>query len=277
MLTLFAAMGLVTQSGGVFHVTARAREHLAASSPWNMGAYFSSMKDRGPTLDMLKVLRTGKPANWGSYDSQAWAQAMERQDFAASFTAAMDCRGVLLGPAMARRLDLGDRHALLDVAGGSGIYACALVSRHPHLRAAVLEKPTVDGIARECIAKQGCAEKVEVIAGEMFSEEWPAGFDVHLLSNVLHDWDEPAALQLLKKSHASLAEGGLLLLHDAYINAGKNGPLHVAEYSALLMQITEGKCYSVGEMRALLGDAGFEWADHQPSAVGRSVIVARKI
>ena len=80
---------------------------------------------------------------------------MEREDFAAQFTAAMDCRGTLLGPAMAKKLDLSQSTALLDVAGGSGIYACAVVTRHPHLRAAVFEKPPVDRIAREAIAKQG--------------------------------------------------------------------------------------------------------------------------
>src|SRR5436190_723685 len=155
MLTLFTAQGLLTQSGGVFHLTIRAREHLVAGSFYNLAPYYASMKDRQPTLDMLTVLKTGKPANWGSYDPQAWAQAMERPDFAAQFTAAMDCRGVLLGPALAKRLDLSTHKALLDIAGGSGIYACALVARHPHLRAAVLDKPPVDRVARASIEKRG--------------------------------------------------------------------------------------------------------------------------
>jgi len=276
MMTLFNAMGLTTLSGGVFHCTLRAREHLCAGSPWNLAPYYVSMKDRAPTLDMLRVLRTGKPANWGSYDPQAWAQAMEREDFAQSFTAAMDCRGVLLGPALARKVDLAGQRAVLDVAGGSGIYACALVVRHPHLRAAVLEKPPVDRIARESIARQGCAAQVEVIAGDIFTADWPTGFDTHLLSNVLHDWDEPGVRALLAKSHAALAPDGLLIVHDAFINAEKTGPLHVAEYSALLMNITEGKCYSLAELRVFLSGAGFDWMEHQPTAVSRGYILARR-
>ena len=276
MMTLLAAMGLVQQTGGVFLCTLRAREHLTAGSPWNLAPYYTSMKDRPQTLDMLKVLRTGKPANWGSYDPQAWAQAMEREDFAKPFTAAMNCRGVLLGPALARKVDLAESKALLDIAGGSGIYACALVARHAHLRASVFEKPPVDRIARESIAERGYSEKVSVITGDMFTDAWPGDFDVHLISNVIHDWDEPVVRDLLAKSSAALPKGGLLLIHDAHINADKTGPLHVAEYSALLMNITEGKCYSVREMGAYLSDAGFEWIDHQPTAVGRSVIVARK-
>jgi precorrin-6B methylase 2 len=276
LMTLLVAQGLVTQSGGVFLCTLRSREHLVASSPWNLAPYFTSMKDRPQTLDMLKVLRTGKPANWGSYDPQAWAQAMERDDFAKPFTAAMDCRGVVLGPAMARKLDLSEQTALLDVAGGSGIYACALVAQHPHLKASVFEKPPVDRIARESIAARGYTEKVSVVAGDMFADVWPTGFDTHLISNVLHDWDEPTVRQLIAKSFAALPSGGKLIIHDAHINAEKTGPLHVAEYSALLMNITEGKCYSVGEMRSYLSEAGFDWLDYQQTAVARSFILAAK-
>ena len=275
MMTLFNAMGLTTMAGGVFHCTLRAREHLSKSSPWNMGPYYTSMKDRPQTLDMLKVLRTGKPANWGSYDPQAWAQAMERDDFAASFTEAMDCRGVLLGPALAKKLDLSGHRALLDVAGGSGIYACSIAARHEHLQAAVLEKPPVDRIARECIARREGSERVKVVTGDIF-KAWPEGYDAHLISNVLHDWDEPLVRELIGKSAAALPSGGVLIIHDAHINAEKTGPLHIAEYSALLMNITEGKCYSVGEMRSYLSEAGLDWVEQQPTAAGRSYILARK-
>lgn len=277
MMTLFSAMGLVTQSGGVFHVTIRAREHLNSASPWNLAPYYASMKDRAATIDMLKVLKTGKPANWGGYDPQAWAQAMEREDFAQQFTEAMDCRGVLLGPALAKKLDLSERHAVLDIAGGSAIYACSIVARHPNIRAAVFEKPPVDKVARAAIERRGFAGKVYVISGDMFTDAWPCDFDVHLISNVLHDWDEAEVKTLLSKSHAALPSGGLLIIHDAFINAEKTGPLHVAEYSALLMNITEGKCYSIGEMRSYLSECGFDWLGHHPTAVGRSFILAQKI
>jgi SAM-dependent methyltransferase len=277
MVTLCVAMGLITQSGGVYHLTLRAREHLVGGSMWNLGPYYASLKDRPQTLDMVKVLKTGKPANWGSYDPQEWAKAMERPDFATQFTAAMDCRGVYLGHALARKVDLSESKALLDIAGGSGIYSCALAARYPQLKATVLERPPVDRIAREAIEKQGGSDRVSVITGDMFKEDFPTGFDVHLISNVLHDWEDPQVRELIAKSHAALNTDGLLLIHDAHINAEKTGPLPVAQYSALLMQVTEGKCYSVGEMRAYVTDAGFEWQAFHQTAADRSVIVAKKI
>jgi len=277
LMTLCNAMGLTTPAGGCFHLTLRAREHLSASSPFSLAPYYASLRDRPQTLDMVKVLRTGKTANWGSYEPDDWHRAMERPEFAAQFTAAMDCRGVHLSGAMAKKLNLDESKALLDIAGGSGIYACSLVAHYPHLKAAVFEKPPVDRIARESIARRGGEGLVEVIAGDMVTQPLPGGFDVHLLSNVLHDWDEPFVRELLAKSHAALEPGGLLIVHDAYINAEKTGPLPVAQYSALLMQLTEGKCYSVGEMRSYFNEIGFDWIDHHHSAADRSFILARKV
>lgn len=277
MMTLLNSLGLTTVAGGVFHLTLRGREHFVSSSHWNLSPYYRSLKDRSQTLDMVKVLKTGKPANWGSYDAAAWAEAMERPDFAEPFTAAMNCRGVFLGQAMAAKLDLSEHHSLLDVAGGSGIYSCAIAARHKHIKAAVFEKPPVDRIARETIEKYSAGDRISVIAGDMFNEALPTGYDVHLISNVLHDWEEPEVRAILKKSHDALPAGGLLVVHDAYINAEKTGPLPVAQYSAQLMHSTEGKCYSLGEMRDYVTSIGFEWEGHELTGADRSYVTARRI
>ena len=277
MLTLFVALGWLRKESEVLHLTEMAREFLVADSPSFLGPYYAALKDRPVCKDMLAVLRTGKPANWGSFkDEKEWAKAMEGEAFAKHFTAAMDCRGAYLGPEMARRLDLKDFKHVLDIAGGSGVYACALAANHPHLKATVLEKPPVDKISREGIARRGFSGRISVAVGNMFTDPFPAGCDIHLFSNVLHDWDEPVVRQLLAKSFASLPPGGLLVIHDAHINAEKTGPLPVAAYSALLMNISEGKCYSVTEMDAYLRDVGFGTFNYFPTAADRSVITARK-
>ena len=82
--------------------------------------------------------------------------------------------------------------------------------------------------------------------------------------------------QLIEKSFAALPAGGLLVIHDMHINAQKTGPLPVAAYSALLMTITEGKCYSVAEIDGYLCEAGFQQAQFIPTAADRSVIIGRK-
>jgi 3-hydroxy-5-methyl-1-naphthoate 3-O-methyltransferase len=277
MLTLFTAMELIEFRGGVFQLTEMAREHLVKSSPWFIGPYYDSMKERPVCRDLLTVLRTGQPANWASLKHEKdWAKAMEGEAFARQFTAAMDCRGTFLGPAMAKRLHCADHHHLLDIAGGSGIYSCALVAQHPHLRATVLEKSPVDEITHRSLVARGFADRVKVKVGDMFADALPEDCDMHLFSNVLHDWDEPRVRQLLAKSFAALPAGGMIVIHDAHINADKTGPLPVAAYSTLLMTITEGKCYSEKEMAEYLHAAGFSGINYFPTAADRSVITARK-
>jgi hypothetical protein len=277
MLTLFTAMALLRSENGIFSLTSLAREHLVKTSQWFIGPYFESLKERPVCRDMVTVLRTGKPANWASLKNEKeWAKAMESDAFANQFTAAMDSRGVYLAPAMARKLDCSKHHRLLDIAGGSGIYACAIVARHPHLRATVLEKSPVDRITQRCLADRGFAAHIDVHIGDMFSDPFPSGSDIHLFSNVLHDWDVNRVQQLLKKSFVGLPSGGMIVIHGAHINADKSGPLPVAAYSSLLMTITEGKCYSEKEISDYLTAAGFSNITHTPTAADRSVITADK-
>lgn len=277
MLTLFVAMGLLERDGTKVRLTPLAREHLVSTSAWFLGPYYASLKDRPVCKDFLQVLRTDKPANWGSFKAEKdWARSMEDEAFANSFTAAMDCRGVYLAQAVAKKVNCSHRRKFLDIAGGSGIYACSAVAHHPHLNAAVFEKPPVDQVAKKAIEKRGYSQRVEVISGDMFKEPLPPGFDVHLISNVLHDWNEQTVEQILAKSFEALPRGGLLVIHDAHINHDKTGPLPVASYSAMLMHSTEGKCYSLSELFPMLKRAGFVEPQFTETAADRSIVTALK-
>jgi O-methyltransferase domain len=275
MLTLFVANGFLALKDGIYSVTALGQEHLVSTSPTFLGPYYASLKDRPVVKDFIIILRTDKPANWGSYkDEKPWTEAMLTDEFATTFTAAMDCRGFTLGPAMAQASPIATRTRLLDIAGGSGIYACALVANHPTLTATVFERAPVDGIARKMIAKRGFQDRVDVAAGDMFMDTLPTGYDVHLFSNVLHDWDTDKVRTLLAASAKALPKGGLLIVHDAHLNDDKTGPAPVAAYSALLMSVTEGRCYGTGEMRDLMTAAGFTDIRHQDTACDRSIVTA---
>jgi SAM-dependent methyltransferase len=277
MLTLCVAMGLLERDGEIFRVTMQAREHLIGRSPFFLGPYYASFRERPVCRDLLTVLRTGRPANWaGTAGGSDWATAMSDETFARQFTAAMDCRGLYLGQRAAQAVDLNGRQALLDIAGGSGVYACAFVAHHPQLRAAVFEKPPVDAVARRAISERGFADRVDVVAGDMLASPLPGGFDVHLISNVLHDWDVPRVRALLARSLEALAPGGLLMIHDAHLDADKRGPLAVAAYSVMLMHGTEGRCYSSAELDAILTDVGFAPSRFVATVADRSLILATR-
>lgn len=277
MLTLFRANGFIeTDAVGKSSLTDTAREHLVSSSPFFLGAYYDGMKDRPVALDYLKVLKTGKPANWASLeDKDDWHHAMLEEDFAREFTAAMDCRGLALGQALAQAVagSIGDRKHVLDIGGGSGIYAATMIAAHPQLSATVFEQAPVDAIAREAIAGHGLSDRVDIATGNFFTDPWPEA-DIHLLSNVLHDWDFPEVRKILERSAAALPVGGLLIVHEVFINDTKTGSVPAAEYSALLMHVTQGKCYTPGEYAAILEELGFEVAGYQDTLGDRGFFTA---
>lgn len=275
MLTLCAANGLVVcDRQGQFHATETAREFLVANAPRDARPYYASMVGRPGVDDWLKVLRTGKPASWPGVEGEAdWHAAMTTQAFAESFTAAMDCRGRVLAGPLAAAAAFVDAGRLLDVGGGSGVYSIAAVEAHPDLRATVLEHEPVAGIARRAVATAGRGDRVSVVAADMFSDAWPAGHDVHLFSNVLHDWDEPECRRLLEKSAESLPAGGRIVIHDMFLADGKDGPLWAAEYSVLLAGVTNGRLYAAREIAAWGRELGFGTSSPESLPLGRGFLV----
>lgn len=277
LLTLAASNGLVHAVDGVYAVTPLGREHVVAGSPFHLAPYFASLKERPVVADYARVLRSGQPAHWGAAEvGQDWHAAMEDDAFAQTFTDAMDCRGLYLAQALVSRIDLDGRRRLLDIGGGSGIYACVLAAHHPDLSAVVFDQAPVDRIAARLIADRECEAQVSVHAGSFFTDAWPDGCDVHLYSNVLHDWGAADVERLIARSAELLPPGGLIVIHEAFINDDKTGPKPVAEYSALLMHSTQGKCYATSEYAPVLTAAGFTDVTYQDTAADRGVMTARR-
>ncbi|XZE20563.1 methyltransferase [Pirellulaceae bacterium SH449] len=277
LTTFLVASGWLVRTGEVFQTTEAANEFLVKGSPWYIGPYFPPTSDRPIANDLLECLRTDKPANFASRKNHDdWHKAMESDSFAREFTEMMDCRGVFLAQGLAKQVDLSDKRRLLDIAGGSGVYACSLCAHHAHLSATVLEKSPVDRIASQAIQERGYSDRVSTVVGDLFEDRWPGGFDVQLLSNVLHDWNEGAVKDILSRSWESLEERGLLIVHDTFLNQDKSGPLHVAEYSILLMHVTQGRCYSDREIIGWAQELGFTYENRVESGAMRSGLLFRR-
>lgn len=280
LLTLCRASGyLTTDAEDRNQLTPLAREHLVKGSPWFLGPYYAPIQDTPVAQGYLKVLKTGKPANWqAKADGDDWHASMLSEDFARGFTELMNCRGFAFGQALAKALGplLGSRQHVLDVGGGSGIYSSTLVAAHAQLTATVLEQSPVDRIVRQEITRHGLDEQIKVLTANMFHDAWPDDADILLLSNVLHDWDFPEVRMLLQKAAAALPTGGLLVIHEAFLNDDKTGPLPVAEYSALLMNITQGKCYTAAEYGSILTELGFTVGPFQDTIADRGFMTAVK-
>jgi predicted nicotinamide N-methyase len=277
MLTFFSSLGLIEQVKDTYRVSKRGKMFLVKGSTYDLRGYFNSLRERPICKEILSVLKTNKPMNWANApQGDEWAKAITQEDFAEHFTSAMDSRGTFLAPVLAKRLHCRKYSRVLDVAGASGVYSSALIKAYPHLHAAILEKPPVDHLAEFAIKKRGLSKDISIIPMDMFSDPWPRGFDMHLFSHVLHDWDIQDVQHLLEKSFGVLEQGGMVVIHDAHINKQKTGPVEVAEYSILLMLSTRGKCYSFGEMERILIGIGFKDIRIVPTSGFRSLITAKK-
>ena len=167
---------------------------------------------------------------------------------------------------------LADARLLVDVGGGTGIYAIAFLQKYPGLRAIVLDRPEVLKVAQEMAHAYGVADRLQTQAADMFRDPLPSDADVVLLSNILHDWDVPECRTLIAKCAASLRPGGKLLIHDVFLNDALDGPLPIALYSAALFCLTEGRAYSAGEYRDWLTEAGLTAGTVTPTLIHCGVL-----
>ena len=285
LATALRAMGLLeSDASGRLAATPLAREHLPSAADFGVGGYLGLAANAPGVVEMVERLRTNRPA--GSGQDQAGAafiyregieSAMEREASARSLTLALAGRAKNVAPHLARVAPLADRSHLLDVGGGTGIYAIACLQAHPHLRASVWDRPEVLKVAREMADEHGVGDRLELVPGDMFADPVPGGADAILLSNILHDWDVPECRTLVGRLAKTLPSGGMLMIHDVYLDDDLGGPLPIALYSAALFTLTEGRAYSAAEYRAWMEDAGLRAGVVVPTLVHCGMLAGTRL
>jgi len=148
---------------------------------------------------------------------------------------------------------------VVDVGGGNGSLLVALLERHPLMRGIVFDLP--ETVRDEPALGDRCA----FVEGSFF-EEVPHG-DVHLLSTILHDWDDRSAQRILETIRD--AGGERLVVLDSVIEAG-NAPDGAKWLDLLMLVLAGGRERTAEQWRVLLGQGGW-----RPTNVGRGVIEAR--
>jgi len=264
LTTALRAMQLLTlDARGNYDLTPTAREHLVSGSEHFIGDYLGLAAKSPGVCEMIARLTTNLPAGHNASDGGVGfvyrddlPSAMEAEASARHFTLALAGRAKNVAPVFAQLAPLEDARLLLDVGGGTGLYSIACLQRFPNLRSVVWDRPEVLKIAAEMAAQYGVSQRLDLVAGDMFVDEVPAGADAILLSNILHDWDVAECQALVKRCAEMLPVGGRLLIHDVFLNDALDGPLPIALYSASLFSFTPGRAYSAREYRACLTAAG---------------------
>lgn len=159
---------------------------------------------------------------------------------------------------IAEALDFGPFTSLLDVGGGGAAFPIELCRRYPQLRAVVYDLPRVCDFTQRKISAARLEGRISTLAGDFFADgPLPAGHDVILLSQILHDWPEERDRALLAKCYQALPEGGLLVVSELLVNDDRSGPADAALMGMNMLVGTWGRNYSAGQYASWLSDAGF--------------------
>jgi SAM-dependent methyltransferase len=175
-----------------------------------------------------------------------------------SFIAAMHVVGRELSQQIAADYDLSRFKRLLDIGGASGTYTIAFLLRNPAMTAVIFDLENVIPMARERLAEEGMAERVDLVVGDFYKEELPTGCDLALLSAIIHQNSPEENLELYSKILRALEPGGTVLIRDFVMDETRTKPPGGAMFAInMLVNTRGGDSYSLEEMRDGLEKAGF--------------------
>ncbi len=173
-----------------------------------------------------------------------------------TFLQGMHGFGLLSSPKVVAAFDLSRFNKLVDLGGATGHLAIAACEHYPNLRAAVFDLPRVIEVAREQMRHTPAADRIALIAGDFFHDEFPEA-DLFAIGRILHDWSDEKIGTLLAKIYARLPAGGGLLIAEKLLAEDKTGPVPALMQSLNMLVCTEGRERTLSEYRTLLEAAGF--------------------
>jgi O-methyltransferase domain/Dimerisation domain len=173
----------------------------------------------------------------------------------AAFHASMAGRAQQEADDVVAAYDFGALDRLVDVGGGTGILAAAILQSAPRLRIELVDRPGVIDDARRRLATQGLAGRCACQAGDFF-DSLPGGADAYLLSRVIHDWDDAAAKRILATVRAALPPHGRVLLVEAILpERAADGPAAI-QMDLHMLVLLGARERTAAQYSSLLGDAG---------------------
>ena len=175
-----------------------------------------------------------------------------------SFIGAMHFAAKRLSDIIAAAYDLSPFKRLLDVGGGSGAYTISFLKKNPQLNSVIFDLEGVIPIAKENIREEHFQDRVDLVAGNFYKDELPAGCDIALLSAIIHQNSPEQNFELYQKIYRVLDPGGVLLIRDHIMDASRTKPPAGALFALnMLVNTPAGDTYTFSEVKDYLEKAGF--------------------
>lgn len=263
VLPQLAALGLLAQRLGRYHLTDTARTFLVPDSPYYWGPVLAVLRlvpvTHAAIVDSLKAPESS--ARWDvdsvRNPSAEWSSGEVQPPTAQVIGAYMHANCLSAAQTLAQVLDLKGTRRLLDVGAGSGCFSIEMSLANPTLRCSLMDLKGMGEVAMHYVRAAGVADRIDTVVVDMFRQDWPRGYDAVFLSNIFHDWDFAACALLAKKAYEALPVGGRIYLHEMLLDDTHDAPAGVAAFSMYMLIGTKGQQFTGSELSELLMKAGF--------------------
>lgn len=196
-----------------------------------------------------------------------------------SFIRAMAEIGQANAKILAANYDFSRYSRLLDLGGGPGTYSIEIIRQNPHLHAVIADVPLTLEVAREVVSAANLNEKITFHPVDFFddpSASFGTGYDLVLISNVLHIEGPEENCALLQKVWNAMTTGSVLI-HEAIIDENRITPPDRALFALNMLVNTErGNTYTINEMTSWLEEVGFIEVHFVDCFINPSLLVAHK-
>jgi hypothetical protein len=222
---------------------------------------------------LLHAVRTGENAFRSVHGTDVWEYRAAHGEEGAIFDRAMTDLSRRGTRALLDAYDFSRFSALVDVGGGQGALLAAILAANPGLRGILFDLPGVVAAADGVLEAAGVADRCTIVGGDFF-QAVPEGGDAYLMRAILHDWEDPESIAILRNIRAVIPEDGSVLVFERELGGPNANP--EAKFSDLNMLVMPGgRERTVEEFAALYEQAGFELAGTTPTAAAMSVIEGR--
>jgi hypothetical protein len=193
-----------------------------------------------------------------------------------AFNQAMTANTWWVAEAFARSRMLEGCAHVIDVGGGHGALALALLREHRAMRATVYDLAHAAAGADAALATAGVSERAQFVAGDFFASV-PEGGDAYVLKSVLHDWPDEACARILASCRRAMSGTARLFVIErlATLPLAATSSDRAWARSDLNMLVAHGACERTKSMfDGLLKAAGFRIEKIHALSMGLACIEA---
>jgi SAM-dependent methyltransferase len=272
-----AVTGFLTKAGGKYELTPDSAMFLDRRLPSFVGDAVEFLLS--PTIaqafdDVAAAVRKGGTAindeGTMSHDNPVWVR----------FARAMQPLAFGMAQTLTERvkLDPGKKTKALDIAASHGMYGLAFARQYPNLEVVAVDWANVLDVGRENAEKFGVADRWRALPGSAFDVSFGAGYDLVLIPNFFHHFDQPTNEELMRKIHAALNEGGRAITVEFVPDEGRAAPPQAVTFAlTMLVTTARGDAYTFVEYEKMFANAGFSRSEliQTPMGIHRVIVSYR--